>query len=170
MSKLKNLPENITPHIKKKLIHNMRRKDDVRVKEKRKMGAKTYGYGYRYYIMDHKYIRESYEVTYPARYEPTWHLEHTVKNYIDKEGNAQRIDDYKKVYDGDQYIPARTVRRSHIVGVEFLEKPYLKQISKQKIKKYFKKYAQKKVRHFRPDDAVSGSGYRKIYDIWWNID
>lgn len=52
--------------------------------------------------------------------------------------------------------------------ISYLSKPYYKRWYRRKSVEYFKSISNRKIRHYTKELPLKGTGYKKIYDLWWN--
>ncbi len=155
MSKVKY--EFDTPHSKAKARRSLRRKESFKVRNKRMKEADLYYGGY--FVKD---TRMEYKITGKV-FVPEREYNTGYSKVIDVDENGHLITKY---VEGEiRIIPAHYRKTRKFVGEKEIE-PYLKRISFHS-KKYYKKRANKKIRH--RIDTFSDGDYKKAFDVAWNV-
>ena len=170
MSKVK-LDEYVGPHVKEKLKHNLRRKEEKAIKNKRINEIKNNGYRYwsGYYLKDEVRIGHYKEVNIPEQIIKQTIIAKTVgltvTDYDPVTNEKKEKTIYIPVYENiEKVIPAHTKRQLTEIEYKALKKPYLKKSENSLA--FHKKVSNKRVRKARNLD--NGSYYKKVYDMrYW---
>ena len=164
-----NEKNSIYVHDNLKKKHSRKLQNNRNIKKSRMDKCGKRHYGYKYYIKDEKDLYETFTEEVPAQIKTYYHLEHIKIPYINKKGKVKYYDKYKRVEDGYEILPKRTVKKRKYIGKQKVT-PYLKRWSDSNLKKYYKRYASKKLRR-RPVETenLNKAGFKKLFDMKWTL-